>query len=200
MLKKTKNISHKNWLGSEVGLVRKTITVPANFATTVTENGRKIVKSGTVFTTPFFGLLFNDADITDGDRIGSLVIGGYYIDKNLPATAAAHVDDFAKLGLFPFDESDVARPDFGTIEELTKLATPAGTYTSVGSTIGWTAVENAVGYELYKESTLVASYNKDILQSNELTANGEYYLIAKGDNLYYTDSEFSAAITVADIT
>ena len=42
-------MANKNWLGSEVGMVLKTATIPTS-ATSVTENGRKIVKSGTLIT------------------------------------------------------------------------------------------------------------------------------------------------------
>ena len=39
-------LNRPNFLGSEVGLVLKTITVPASASGAVTENGRKIVKAG----------------------------------------------------------------------------------------------------------------------------------------------------------
>ena len=77
----------KNWLGSEVGMVLKTITIPSN-ASATTIDGRKIVKSGTLITDDVQGkgLLFNDVDITDGDRVASMMIRGSYIDANLPAS------------------------------------------------------------------------------------------------------------------
>lgn len=109
-------LNRPNFLGSEVGLVLKTITVPASATGAVTENGRKIVKAGSIFVTPYAGLLFNDVDITDGDRIGSLMIRGSYIDAKLPATAAAKAEDFAKQGLYAIVEGAVVRPDFGTVE------------------------------------------------------------------------------------
>lgn len=109
-------LNRPNFLGSEVGLVLKTITVPASATGAVTENGRKIVKAGSIFATPYAGLLFNDVDITDGDRIGSLMIRGSYIDAKLPATAAAKAEDFAKQGLHAIAEGAVVRPDFGTVE------------------------------------------------------------------------------------
>ena len=91
----------KNWLGSEVGMVVKTVTVPTS-ATSVTENGRKIVKSGTLITDAVLGkgLLVNDADITDGARIGSMMIKGSYIDANLPASVAESATALAQQGLY----------------------------------------------------------------------------------------------------
>ena len=48
---------YNKWLGSEVGLVKKTVTVPTT-ATSVTENGRKIVKSGTLITDAVLGKVY----------------------------------------------------------------------------------------------------------------------------------------------
>lgn len=87
------------WLGSEVGLVLKTTTVSSSSGTPVTENGRKILKSGTVITDAKLGkgLLWNDADVTDGAVVKSIMIGGYYIDSKLPATAG----ELGQAGLHP---------------------------------------------------------------------------------------------------
>ena len=78
--------SHKNWLGSEVGMVVKTVTVYSTEPKFVTENGRKIVKSGTLITDAVLGkgLLVNDADITDGNTQKAFMIRGTYINDNLP--------------------------------------------------------------------------------------------------------------------
>lgn len=91
----------KNWLGSEVGRVVKTVTVPTS-ATAVTENGRKIVKSGTLITDAVLGkgLLINDADITDGARVGAMMIKGSYIDANLPTSVASSATELAAQGLY----------------------------------------------------------------------------------------------------
>lgn len=105
-----------NWLGSEVGLTLKTFTIPADFATTVIENGRTIVESGTIFVdavTGQKGLVFGDYDITDGPVIASIMIGGRYIDDKLPASAASVKDDFIAQGLYAYSEPAVVRPNFG---------------------------------------------------------------------------------------
>ena len=98
---------YNKWLGSEVGLVKKTVTVPAS-ATAVTENGRKIVKSGTLITDSVLGkgLLYNDVDITDGARVASMVIRGSYIDANLPVSVADQATALASQGLYA-----IAYPD-----------------------------------------------------------------------------------------
>ena len=98
---------YNKWLGSEVGLVKKTVTVPTS-ATAVTENGRKIVKSGTLITDAVLGkgLLFNDVDITDGARVASMVIRGSYIDANLPVSVASSATDLASQGLYAIEYPD----------------------------------------------------------------------------------------------
>lgn len=107
----------KNWLGSEVGMVLKTVTVPTS-ATAVTENGRKIVKSGTLITDAVLGkgLLFNDADITDGARVASMMIRGSYIDANLPASVADSATALASQGLYAiaYPETEVS---YGEVSE-----------------------------------------------------------------------------------
>ena len=107
----------KNWLGSEVGMVVKTVTVPTS-ATSVTENGRKMVKSGTLINDAVLGkgLLVNDADITDGARIGSMMIKGSYIDANLPASVADSATALAQQGLYAiaYPETNIA---YGEVSE-----------------------------------------------------------------------------------
>lgn len=84
----------KNWLGSEVGMVLKTVTIP---------KGNGVVKSGTLITdttTQGKGLLFNDVDVTEGDRVASMMIRGSYIDANLPTSVADSAEALAKQGLY----------------------------------------------------------------------------------------------------
>lgn len=97
-------LNRPNWLGSEVGMVLKTATVSSTSGATVTENGRTIIKSGTVITDTVLGkgLLFNDADVTDGAVVKSIMIRGSYIDSKLPATAG----DLSAQGLYAIEYAD----------------------------------------------------------------------------------------------
>lgn len=198
MLEKTVILNRPNWLGSEVGRVVKTITVPAGTASVV-ENNRKIVKSGTIFTAPYYGLLYNDVDITDGAVEASLMVGGYYIDSKLPSTASAQKTNFAAQGLFPLEEGAVTRPDFGTVFSIPALTiqTPSA---AGSSKITWTKVENAIGYEVYECTTQNGTYAKvaDVAQgaspSHTGTATRYYKVKALGDNLNYADSALSTAV------
>jgi hypothetical protein len=96
------------WLGSEVGLVTKTATISSTSGATTTENGRTIVKSGTLITDPDLGkcLLFNDADVTDGAVVKAVMIGGRYIDSKLPVSVSASATDLAAKGLFAIEFAD----------------------------------------------------------------------------------------------
>lgn len=105
------------WLGSEVGMVLKTVTVPTS-ATSVTENGRKIVKSGTLITDSVLGkgLLFNDVDVTDGARVASMMIRGSYIDAKLPVSVADSATLLASQGLYAIAHSEPVMP-YGEVTE-----------------------------------------------------------------------------------
>lgn len=192
-------LNRPNWLGSEIGLVTKSITVPASTSGSVVENGRTIVKSGTIFTTPYYGLLFTDVDVTDGDAMGALMIRGSYIDSKLPASASSNATQFKEQGLYAIEEGAVTRPDFGTVDSLTKLTIGAVTPGSAGK-LTWTQVTNAVGYSVYESTTQNGSYAQvaTIAQSASPTYTGtatKYYKVkALGDNLTYADSDFSTAV------
>lgn len=91
-----------SWVGSEVGLVLKTATIATTEATAVTENGRKIVKAGSLITDATLGkvLLWNDVDVTESNRVASVMYAGYYVDAKLPASVSASASDLAAHGLF----------------------------------------------------------------------------------------------------
>ena len=172
-----------NFLASEVGLVRKTITVKADNSKAITENGRKMVIAGTIFTTPYYGLLFEDVDVTDGDKMGSLVVGGYYIDANLPESASSYKTNFAAQGLFPLEEGAVTRPDYGSVG-LTPLSNPSPSAST--KTISWSSVSNALGYTIYNANKEKISTTTST--SYVATATGTYYVQANGDNINYASS------------
>lgn len=197
---KVKNItiSRPNFLGSEVGLVSKTITVPASQSTgVVDENDRKVVVAGTYFTAPYKGLLLADIDITDGDAIAPLMVAGYYIDEKLPTSVAGSASDLQKQGLFAIKEGDVTRPDFGDEDLVVQLATP--TISASGAVVTITSVTGAVGYDIYESASQSGDYAKIAsVTGTTYTADKSCYVKvkAKGDNLFYSDSDLSTAAQV----
>ena len=64
-------------------------------ALAVTEEGRKIVKAGTIYPAndaTAVGVILNDYDVTDGDQMASVVIHGFVLKAKLPAQPNAAVD------------------------------------------------------------------------------------------------------------
>lgn len=196
-----KILNRPNWLGSEVGLVTKTIQVSASDENAVVESdGRKVVPSGTIIKTPYTGLLFGDVDVTHGDNEGAVMIGGRYIDEKLPKTASSMVDTFVKHGLFAFKEGEVVRPDFGGVPQLTKLT--IGTISNSSGSLSWSSVSNAIKYVVYMSSTQNGTY-KSVAEvtTPAYTAkkNGWYSVKAIGDGLKYADSDFATAVNVTSL-
>ena len=94
-------MANHSWVGSEVGLVLKTATI-ASTGVVAGEDGKKVMKAGSLVTDTALGkvLLWNDVDVTDGDRVASVMFAGYYIDSKLPASVSASATDLAGHGLF----------------------------------------------------------------------------------------------------
>lgn len=62
------------------------------------ENGRKIVKAGTVYPkndATAIGIILRDIDVTDGPQAGSVVVDGIFIEEKLPEA----VTDEAKTAM-----------------------------------------------------------------------------------------------------
>lgn len=96
------NPTDHSWVGSEVGLVLKTATVKSS-TVSAGADGRKIMKAGKLFDdVGRLGkvLLWNDIDVTEGDRVVSVMYAGYYIDSKLPESVASSASDMAGHGLF----------------------------------------------------------------------------------------------------
>lgn len=95
------NPTDHSWVGSEVGLVLKTATVKSS-TVSAGADGRKVMKAGSLITDAQLGkvLLWNDIDVTEGDRVVSVMYAGYYIDSKLPASVSSAKEDLASHGLF----------------------------------------------------------------------------------------------------
>lgn len=101
-------LNRPNWLGSEVGMVLKTATISSTSGATVTENGRTIIKSGTLITDTALGkvLLYNDADVTDGAVVKAVLYAGYYIGSKLDPSISGSAEELAAHGLFAIKYAD----------------------------------------------------------------------------------------------
>ena len=183
-------LNRPNWLGSEVGKVTKTITLDTTFATYVTENGRKIVKSGTFVNDAVIGkgLLWNDIDITEEKKEASLMIRGSYVDAKLPATVTAEAANLAARGLYAFAEGTTTRPSFGS-PDMTALATV--TVTVAADDLTWTSNTDAIAYE-------VSDVNEAVIAVTTATGYtvatvATYNVRVLADNIHYTHSDYVTA-------
>ena len=89
------------WLASERSLRLVSYTAEDDNDQIVTENGRKIIKSGTVYPAngaTAVGIVFQDVDVTDGDAPMSLMISGHVWESRLN-TGEGGLDDDAKAAL-----------------------------------------------------------------------------------------------------
>ncbi len=81
------------------------------------------------------------------------------------------------------------------VETKKILKTPVMSY-SFG-VIGWTSVDNATAYDLYKDNELLISLG-NVSNLYTATAEGEYYVVARtSNNSYRESSEQSNTVTVA---
>lgn len=63
-------------------------TFKTDDATAVTEDGRKVIKAGTIYPSndaKAIGVVWTDYDVTDGDRTGALILHGFVKTAALPA-------------------------------------------------------------------------------------------------------------------
>ena len=108
-------INRPNFFASERSLVLKTYTFSKDNAQVVTEDGRKIIKHGTVYpsdSASAIGIVYGDVDVTEGDNAGSLMVAGHYLENKLASgsiTSEAKTALSAK-GLFASTEPEVVRP------------------------------------------------------------------------------------------
>lgn len=97
-------LNRPNFLASEVGLRTVNCNFLSTFTGAVTENGRKIIKAGTIYPSndaSAKGIVFQDVDVTDGNRTEALMVGGVYLSSRLSATVSATAKPvFQAMGLF----------------------------------------------------------------------------------------------------
>lgn len=102
-----------NWLSSEVGLVTKTYLLKSE-GVTADENGKKIIKSGSVVKSgsTVVGLLFGpDADVTDGDIEYAVLVAGRVFENRLPEDNLSDSKTaLTALGIYFDNAPDVTRP------------------------------------------------------------------------------------------
>lgn len=104
-------LNRPKWLGDDVGCLYRTVTVTESTANYVVDNGRKIIPSGTLIVTPSVsGLLLNDCDVTDGERVAQILVRGGYIDSKLPTSVEGSKTLLSNQGLFAIKYAETVIP------------------------------------------------------------------------------------------
>ena len=92
---------------TEIFLYNHVVEKPYRFLSSgsyvVTENGRKIVKAGTVIPAndaTAEGICHYDVDVTDGDASGAIVIHGFIKEGSMPTAPAAAAKSALPLVFF----------------------------------------------------------------------------------------------------
>lgn len=188
-------LNFPNFLESAVGLKLKTYTIPQALGELV--NGVRTVKEGTVFPSndsEAFGIVFKSVDVTNGNAIGSVMVGGFIYPERVHTTIEAD----AKLalnnaGVILVDEPTTTRPDFGdaTIPNLAMTDNIAET----AGTLSWDAVDNAEGYIVQVNDIEVAFVTTNALDISGMDAGTyTFTIIAIGDGVDYKNSKAKSAI------
>ncbi|MGL4948357.1 MAG: hypothetical protein ACRC42_03140 [Mycoplasma sp.] len=179
-----------NWIGSEINLIKKTFTVPASQVDGVflDDDGNKICKSGTIFTKPYLGLLLQDTKV---GMIGTVVVGGVYIDEELPESTKPIMNKFIKNGLFPLNKLRYS----AEIMTNDKVGVGKGVY-ATSETDGWVTVANEfvkmkiIGWDAVVKQEdlinyLVATTDKYIIKADEQTIYHNDEALAKVKDISY---------------
>ena len=105
-----------HFLANDETCIRQSYTIAANHSQVVTrDNGRKVVPAGAVIPSNdgnAVGILFEDIDVTEGAKMGSIVTEGVVYGDRLPA-ALASAAATALTGITVISASPaVTRPDY----------------------------------------------------------------------------------------
>lgn len=107
-----------HFLVNDETCIRQTMTIAANHGQAVTrDNGRKVVPAGAVIPAngaTAKGILFEDIDVTEGAKPGSVVIAGTIYGSRLPA-ALADAAASALTEIKVITEPTITRPYTDTV-------------------------------------------------------------------------------------
>lgn len=86
------------WIARPELFATRTAEIPESMGKV--ENGKKIVKSGTVFPAngaTAEGLVLHDTDVSNGPAVGAILTHGYVIESRLPEEVSAEAKTALKL-------------------------------------------------------------------------------------------------------
>lgn len=196
-----KIINRPNWLASENCIKLDPVTVPQ--AMGELENGRMVVKSGTMFPSndgDAIGIIYQDTDVTEGNGYTALMTAGYYYGAKLHEVADAGAITALNLrGLKNEVEPAVVRPIFGSPTKPKLDLTASITWDA--DTLTWEAVADAEGYRLYIDGVEEDYYDNTVLTFDTTAmprGTYKFSVVAIGDNIHYVNSDAKYAIIILD--
>lgn len=105
-----------HFLANDETCVRKTMTIAANHSQVVTrDNGRKVVPAGAVIPSNdgnAKGILFEDIDVTEGAKPGSVIVDGTIYEDKLPAAIESAAEAVLTSITVITTSPAVTRPDY----------------------------------------------------------------------------------------
>lgn len=169
----------------------KAVTIPKDDALSVTIDGRKIVRAGTVWpsnNSAAEGLVYSDVDVTDGDQEVAVVYSGTISAFRLPVMPTSQALAAMKnITLLP---SSAAGFDFG-LELLSAAITGVNSGTAVGKSvrIGLTAGATFLAVATTKTNWTITEGGSSLeIDKITLSADREY-----------VDIDFKGTLSTGDI-
>ena len=181
-----------HFLANDETCIRKSMTIAADHAQVVTrDNGRKVVPVGAVIPSNdayAVGILFEDIDVTDGAKMGSVVTEGVIYGDRLPAAlesaAASALTGITVISAAPA----VTRPDYFSKAFATLTVTSTGGAASGKTVISVTGVTLGTGEKLqYKADADPLPFGAKATGFTDFDS---------GDSLTIADGKTVAAIAV----
>lgn len=184
-----------HFLANDETYLSKSYTIPADHAQVVTrDDGRKVVPAGAVIPSNdgnAVGILFEDIDVTEGAKMGSIVTEGVVYEDKLPAAIESAAES-ALTGITVITTSPaVTRPDW-----YKKAWTPLAVTSVEGASSGKTVITVA-GVTLGTGEKL--QYKADTTMPATPTLGGTvtgFTDFASGDSLTIADGKKVAVVAL----
>lgn len=181
-----------HFLVSDEKCVRQTATIPADHPQgVIRDNGRKVVPAGAVIPAndgTAVGILYEDIDVTEGAKMGSIVTEGVVYGDLLPA-ALASAAATALTGITVISASPtVTRPDYFGKEFVVLTVTSAEGAASGKTVISVSGVTLGTGEKLQYKADAVP-----LLFGEKATGYTDF---DSGDSLTIADGKKVAVIAV----
>ena len=181
-----------HFLVNDETCIRQSYTIPADHAQVETrDNGRKVVPAGAVIPangSTAKGILFEDIDVTEGAKMGSIVTEGAIYGDRLPA-ALAQAAASALTGIKVISASPaVTRPDY-----FSKAFAPLTVTSTEGAASGKTVI-SVTGVTLGTGEKLQYKADADPLPFGAKAAG--FTNFDSGDSLTIADGKKVAVIAV----